>query len=152
MPRTDTASRRIAAPPAAVYRAFVEPRALMAWLPPAGMTGRALLFEPWRGGRYRIELTYAGGAEGKTTARTDVSAGRFLVLEPDRRIVMSVEFDSADPAFAGEMILTWTFAPAPAPGGTDVTVKAEHVPAGISEEDHAAGLASSLENLARFLA
>lgn len=145
--RTDTATRFIAAAADAIYRAFVDPDALMAWLPPRGMTGRALLFEPWRGGRYRIELTHEGEAQGKTTARTDISAGRFLALEPERRIVMSVAFESADPAFAGEMIMTWSFDPAP--GGTRVTIAAEHVLAGISAEDHAAGLASSLENLAR---
>lgn len=152
--RTDTASRLIAASPDSVFPALVDPGKLMAWLPPDGMTGRALLFEPWEGGRYRIELRYeeAGepGGAGKSTARSDISAGRFLALEPGKRIVQSVAFESDDPAFAGEMIMTWLLDPAP--GGTKVTVTAENVPAGISAEDHAAGLASSLENLARFVA
>ena len=56
--RIDTASRLIAASPEAIYAAFVDAGRLMIWLPPTGMTGRALLFEPWEGGRYRIELTY----------------------------------------------------------------------------------------------
>ena len=64
-------------------------------------------------------------------------------------MVQSATFKSSDPAFAGEMIITWSLAAAP--GGTDVTVTADNVPAGISAEDHAAGLASSLENLAKFL-
>ncbi|HWT13669.1 MAG TPA: SRPBCC domain-containing protein [Allosphingosinicella sp.] len=152
--RTDAASRLLAASPDAVFAALVDPGALMAWLPPDGMSGRALLFEPREGGRYRIELRYqdaaAPGATGKTTARTDVTSGRFLALEPGKRVVQSVEFESGDPAFAGEMIMTWSLDPAP--GGTRVTVTAANVPAGISAEDHAAGLASSLENLARFLA
>ena len=147
--RTDTASRLIAATPEAIYRAFVDPEALIAWLPPEGMSGRILLFEPREGGRYRIELIYEGEGVGKTRARTDISAGRFLALEPGRRIVQSVEFESDDPAFAGEMTITWSFAAAP--GGTEVTVTADNVPAGISAEDHAAGLASSLANLARFV-
>lgn len=150
--RTDSASRLIPATPDALFAALVDPDALMAWLPPSGMTGRTLLFEPWQGGRYRIELRFEGegqpGAMGKTDARSDISAGRFLALEPDRRIVQSVAFESADPAFAGQMIMTWSLQPAP--GGTTVTVTAENVPAGISAEDHAAGLASSLENLERF--
>lgn len=37
------------------------------------------------------------------------------------------------------------------PEGARVTVAAENVPAGISAKDHAAGLASSLENLARLV-
>ena len=147
--RTDTASRLIAAAPAAIYRAFVDPEALMQWLPPEGMSGRALLFEPREGGRYRIELRYRGEGEGKSSAKTDITSGRFLALEPGRLVVQSVIFDSDDPAFAGEMIVTWTLAPAG--GGTLVTVTAERVPAGISAEDHAAVLASSLDNLARFV-
>jgi uncharacterized protein YndB with AHSA1/START domain len=151
--RTDTASRFVAAAPDAVYRAFVDADALMAWLPPAGMSGRALRFDPRPGGRYRIELTYKRGAvpggAGKTSERTDISSGRFLALEPGRRVVQSVAFESDDPAFAGDMIVTWTLAPAE--GGTLVTVIAEQVPAGISAEDHEAGLASSLDHLARFV-
>ena len=151
--RTDTAERFIQASPDALFEAFIDPDKLMAWLPPSGMSGRALLFEPREGGRYRIELIYETaamqGGKGKTGERSDVSSGRFVALEPGRRIVQSVVFDSDDPEFAGEMIVTWTFEPAGA--GTNVTVKADNVPAGISAEDHQAGLDSSLENLARFV-
>jgi uncharacterized protein YndB with AHSA1/START domain len=147
--RTDTASRTIAAPPEAVYRAFVDPKALMAWLPPAGMTGQALEYDFREGGRYRIELAYGSAGSGKTTERTDISTGRFLALEQRRRIVQSVQFDSDDPAFAGEMIMTWRLDGVPE--GTRVTVTADDVPSGISKADHDAGLASSLENLARFV-
>ena len=146
-PRIDRATRLIHAQPSKIAEAFAMPDQYIKWLPPAGMTGHALDYDFREGGRYRIELTYASPGAGKTSARTDISHGRFIALDPGRRIVMSVAFDSADPAFAGEMIMTWTFAPAP--GGTQVTVTAEHVPAGISPEDHAAGLKSSLENLAR---
>lgn len=151
--RTDTSTRLVQASPATVYRAFVDPAALMEWLPPAGMTGRVLTFEPWPGGRYRIELALEGEehrTRGKTTDRTDVAAGRFLVLEPGERIVQSVEFESADPAFAGTMVMSWRLEPAP--GGTRVSVTAEQVPSGIPAKDHEAGLASSLENLDRFVA
>ena len=150
--RTDTATRLVRASPDVLYRAFVEPGALMAWLPPEGMSGRALLFEPREGGRYRIELALEGDghkAPGKTTDRTDITSGRFLALEPDRRIVQTVEFDSTDPAFAGTMVMTWSLEPSA--GGTRVTITAEDVPPGILAEDHAAGLASSLANLAGFV-
>ena len=39
MPRTDRASRVIAALPDQVCAALVSPEALTAWLPPRGMTG-----------------------------------------------------------------------------------------------------------------
>ena len=151
--RTDTATRFIPASAAALYRAFVEPDRLIAWLPPRGMSGRILLFEPRQGGRYRIELTLEEGEprhSGKTTERTDIASGRFLELIPDRRIVQTAEFESADPAFAGTMVMTWSLDAGP--GGTRVTVGAADVPEGISAEDHQAGLASSLENLERFVA
>lgn len=151
--RTDTASAVIAAPPEAVYRAFADPDGLVAWLPPASMSGRALEYDFREGGRYRIELTYgdkAPAGAGKTTARTDVSSGRFLLLEPSERIVQSVEFESQEASFAGEMIMTWSFEPVDA--GTRVTVTAENVPPGISRSDHEAGFRSTLANLARYLA
>jgi uncharacterized protein YndB with AHSA1/START domain len=142
----------IAAPPERIYAAFIDAEALMAWLPPAGMTGRVLELEAREGGQYRIELRYgeqtADGA-GKTTGRTDVSKGRFVELVPGQRIKQSVEFESNDPAFAGEMMMTWSFRATPP--GTMVTVTAENVPSSISKADHDAGMTSSLENLARFV-
>lgn len=148
--RTDTASRRVAASPDAVYATFADPDALMVWLPPEGMRGRVLDYDFRVGGQYRIELSYESAGAGKTTAHTDMTAGRFLALEPGRRVVMSVLFDSDDPAFAGEMIMTWSLAAAE--DGTEVTVVVEQVPPGISAEDHAVGLASTLANLDRYLA
>ena len=151
--RTDTASIVIAHVQVPdVFRAFVDPESVMAWLPPGDMTGRALEYEFCEGGRYRIELTYAGNSQtsvGKTTARTDLTGGRFLAVEPGKRIVQSVEFESDDAAFAGEMQRTWSFEAVR--DGTRVTVTAENVPPGITEADHQAGLQSSLDNLARFL-
>ena len=94
--RTDAATRLIRASAEDIYQAFIDAGALMAWLPPQGMSGRILLFEPREGGRYRIELTLEGeghGVSGKTTDRTDIASGRFLALEPGRRIVHSVEFE-----------------------------------------------------------
>src|SRR5688500_15320341 len=112
--RTDTASLEIAADPATVYAAFADPATLMKWLPPGTMKGQALEYDCREGGRYRIALTYDDAAPttaGKTADRTDVSTGRFLSLEIGRRIVQSVEFESQDAAFAGEMIMTWSFEP-----------------------------------------
>ncbi len=57
-----------------------------------------------------------------------------------------VVFASDDPAYAGTMRMTWSLAPAD--GGTRVTFRADDVPPGISAQDHADGLASSLAQLA----
>ena len=151
-PRIDSASLVVDAKPEEVYRAFSDADALIAWLPPGEMTGRILEYDFREGGRYRIELTYAESAPaqtGKTSGRTDISAGRFLTLEPGKRIVQSVEFESTDTAFSGEMKMSWAFEPLSAK--TRVTISAENVPPGITKADHDAGLRSSLENLARYL-
>lgn len=140
------------APADVVYAAFADGAQLMRWLPPGTMTGRLLAYDFREGGSYAIELRYDEATPegtGKTESKTDVSRGIFLALEPNRRIVWSVVFASTDPAFAGEMKMTWTFEPGPS--GTKVTVKAEDVPSGIDAADHDEGLRGSLENLARWV-
>ncbi|AEI66841.1 SRPBCC family protein [Corallococcus macrosporus] len=149
--RTDTASRVIAASPATLYRAFVEPKAVATWLPPAGMKGHIHSFEPRPGGTYRMTLAYERpehSAAGKTSGNEDVVEGRFVELVPDERVVQRFEFESADPAFAGTMTMTWTLAPVA--GGTQVTVTCANVPEGIRQEDHIQGLTSTLANLAEY--
>ena len=151
MPRTDRASRVIAAQPERVWAALVDPGALLAWLPPAGMTGRFERFDAWPGGSYRMVLTYSdpSGTPGKTTADSDVIEARFVDIVPGERVVQAVDFVSDDPAYAGTMIMTWGITAADA--GTRVSILAEDVPDGISAEDHAAGLNSSLANLAAYM-
>lgn len=149
--RIDKASRVIGTTPEALYRAFLDPQSWLAWLPPAGMTVGIERFEPWEGGRYRLVLTYAGAAHtpGKASEHSDVVEARFLELVPNERVVHRVEFPSDDPAYAGAMRMTWSLARVP--GGTEVTIACEDVPAGISPEDHAVGLASTLANLAALM-
>jgi hypothetical protein len=108
MPRTDRASRVIAAPADRVWAALTDPEALLAWLPPGEMTGRFDRFDARPGGSYRLVLTYAG-----------------------------------------TMTMTWAVTPVSA--GTLADIVAEDVPDGISAEDHAAGLSSSLANLAAYV-
>jgi uncharacterized protein YndB with AHSA1/START domain len=151
LPRTDKASRLVAAPPDRVYAAFVDPEALVSRLPPMGMTGRFERFDLRPGGAYRLVLTYADpcGAPGKTSADSDVVEGRFVEVVPGVRVVQAVDFVSDAPAFAGTMTMTWEVAAAD--GASRVVITAEGVPDGISAEDHATGLASSLANLAVYV-
>jgi uncharacterized protein YndB with AHSA1/START domain len=141
----------VAAPPERVYAAFVDPEALVAWLPPQGMTARFERFDPRPGGTYRLVLTYAdpSGAPGKTSADSDVVEGRFVAVVPSVRVVQAVDFVSDDPAFAGTMTMTWEVTAED--GGSRVEITADDVPDGIAAEDHATGLASSLENLAAYV-
>lgn len=147
------ASRVIEAPRERLYQAFMDPDALVAWLPPAGMEGHVRAFDSRQGGGYLMALTYldpAMAGRGKTTADTDLVNARFIELIANERIVQRVDFVTADPAFTGEMILTWTFAEVA--GGTEVSVAAENAPAGISRADHEAGMGLSLDQLAAFAA
>jgi uncharacterized protein YndB with AHSA1/START domain len=151
MPRTDRASRVIAAPPERVWAALVDPEALRAWLPPSGMVGRFERFDARPGGSYRMVLTYsdASSAPGKATADSDIVEARFVDIVPGERVVQAVGFVSDDPAYAGAMLMTWEVTAADA--GTRVNIVAEDVPDGISTADHAAGLAASLANLAAYV-
>jgi len=151
MARTDTSSRVIAARPERVYAAFVDPEALIAWLPPDGMTGRFERFDPRPGGTYRLVLTYANpsASPGKATSDSDIVEARFVDLVPGVRVVQAVDFISDDPAYAGTMTMTWEATAVD--GGARVDITAADVPDGISAEDHATGLASSLASLARYL-
>jgi uncharacterized protein YndB with AHSA1/START domain len=151
MPRTDTASRVISAAPEEVYAALVDPQALVEWLPPAGMTGSFERFDAYPGGSYRLVLTYAdrSTSRGKTAAGTDVVEARFVELVPGVRVVQAVDFVSDDPRYAGTMTMTWDLTEVD--GGTRVDITAGDVPAGIAAAEHAAGMASSLANLATYL-
>ncbi|MCU0492309.1 MAG: SRPBCC domain-containing protein [Chloroflexaceae bacterium] len=149
--RVDTAARLLRAPAATIYQAFATADAMTAWLPPQDMSGTMLAFDFREGGAYRLRLTYnePDYMQGKTTADSDEVAVRFVRLVLDTHIEQAVTFTSDDPAFAGEMRMIWTFDAVP--GGTLVTVRCEDVPVGIAVEDHRAGLASTLSNLATFV-
>ena len=106
-------------------------------------------FDAREGGIFRMALIYDDPTQrGKSSEHADVVEGRFLVLETDTRVVERVTFCSDDPVFAGEMTITTSLDPVA--GGTEVSIVCEEVPSGISAADHEAGMASTLENLARF--
>lgn len=151
VPRTDSGSLIIAAAPERVFAAMIDPAALSVWLAPAGMTGRFEHFDARPGGTYRMVLTYADASAGagKTTAGSDTVEARFIEIVPGERIVSAVDFVSDDPSFAGTMTMTWSVTAGP--DGTRADIRADDVPDGISAQDHAAGLRSSLANLARYV-
>ncbi len=139
--------RRVNAPRAIVYRAFLDARAVATWMVPSGMTSHVHAFDAREGGSFRISLTYDGPTgTGKTTAHTDTYHGRFVKLVPDEQIVEVVEFETTDPALRGEMTITISLAEAD--GGTDVFALHDGLPPGLSAADNEAGWRSSLAKLA----
>jgi uncharacterized protein YndB with AHSA1/START domain len=149
--RIDRASRVLGAAPDLVYAALVDPDALSQWLPPAGMRAEFERYDARPGGGYRMVLTYldSDGSPGKSTSDSDIVEARFVALEPGIRVVQKVQFESDDPTYAGTMTMTWALERVA--NGTRVEFRAEDAPPGISAEDHEAGLASSLRNLAAYL-
>jgi uncharacterized protein YndB with AHSA1/START domain len=100
---------------------------------------------------YRLVLTYADAsrAAGKAADDSAIVEARYVDIVPDVRVVQAVDFVSDDPAFAGTTTMTWEVTAVD--GGTRVDITADDVPDGISAEDHAIGLASSLANLAELV-
>jgi uncharacterized protein YndB with AHSA1/START domain len=96
-------------------------------------------------------LTYSdpSGSPGKSTVDSDVVEARIVAIVPGVRVVYAVDFVSDHPAYASPMTMTWEVSAVD--GGTRVDITAEDVPDAVSLEDHAAGLASSLLNLADYL-
>ncbi len=137
----------IKAPRTAIYRACLDPDALVSWRVPDNMTAHVHVFDAREGGAFRMSLTYTDpGQGGKTSQGTDTFQGRFLKLVPGERIVELIEFESPDPSFAGEMKMTTSLTDTDA--GTEVTVLCEELPAGIRPEDNEPGTEQALAKLA----
>jgi uncharacterized protein YndB with AHSA1/START domain len=144
-------SRRVNAPRAIVYRALLDPRAVAAWMVPTGMTSHVHAFDAREGGSFRISLTYdAPTGTGKTTAHTDTYHGHFVKLVPNEQVVEVMEFETADAAMRGEMMVTFTLTDAGG-GGTDVLAVHDNVPPGVSPADNETGWQMSLDKLAAFV-
>lgn len=146
-------SRIIKAPIGVVYHAFIDPAALEAWMCPEGMTGKVHDFDGQVGGGYRMSLFYPlaeTNHPGKTSEREDRYTARYVELVPPTKIVQTVEFDSQDPAFSGEMRMEVRLQEQ-GQKQTEVTIAFDDIPPGIRPEDNDAGTRSSLEKLAWYV-
>lgn len=135
------------APRAAVYRACLDADAVASWMVPDGMTSQVHEFDPREGGTFRISLSYREPtATGKTSGHTDTFHGRFVTLVPDRQIVETVQFETDDPAWRGEMTITITLVDTA--DGTEIGYLHEGVPDAVSPADNETGTRMSLAKLA----
>ena len=87
--------RVLRAPAERVYRAFIDPEAMVKWLPPNGFTGSVHEMDARVGGGYRMSFT------NFSTGRSHAFGGRFVELVPHERIRYTDRFD--DPDLPGEM-------------------------------------------------
>ncbi|MFF8726866.1 SRPBCC domain-containing protein [Streptomyces sp. NPDC015171] len=147
---TTRVTRRVQAPPQAVYRVLTDPEAVAAWRVPAGMTARVHTFDAREGGSFRISLTYDDPAgAGKSGGRTDTYRGHFARLVPGALVVEVFAFETGDEALRAPMTLTTTLTAAG--GGTDVEIRHEGVPDAIEQRDNELGTRMALDNLARLV-
>lgn len=150
MSQGESVSQTVNASPEAAYDAFMDPAALVEWLPPPGMSGTMHAFDGRVGGGYEMSLHYAPGAAGppgKTAEGEDRVRVVFVELSRGRRIVEAVLFSTDDPPLKGEMRIVVDFAPKH--GGCEVTMSFADLPPGLSAQDNELGARLSLQQLAR---
>lgn len=130
--------RVIRALPEKVYRAFLDPDAVIKWLPPYGFTGRVHQMEPKVGGTHRMSFT------NFSTGESHSFGGTYLELVANETIRYTDRFD--DPNLPGEMQTTITLKKVSV--GTELTIVQEGVPAVIPAEACVLGWQESLASLA----
>jgi uncharacterized protein YndB with AHSA1/START domain len=133
--------RVLRAPPERVYRAFLDPDAMVKWLPPHGFTGRVHEMDARPGGGYRMSFTNFGAGESHSFG------GTFVELVPGERIRYTDQFD--DPALPGTMQVTVDLRSVA--GVTELTIVQEGLPETIPVQFALMGWQESLEMLARLV-
>ncbi|MEW2162647.1 SRPBCC family protein [Streptomyces sp. NPDC007084] len=149
---TTRVTGRVNASRAAVYRALLDADAVARWRTPDGMRAEVHAFDAREGGAFRVSLTYdAPNATGKSEGRTDTYHGHFRELVPDERVVEVIEFETADPALAGEMVISTYLTETAGGSGTEVVMVHEGVPDAVPPGDNETGTRMALANLARLV-
>ena len=138
MAHTVRFQRVLRAPAERVFRAFIDPDAMVKWLPPHGFTGRVHEMDARVGGRYRMSFTQLGNGQSHSFG------GTFLELVPGQRLRHTDAFD--DPNLPGEMVTTVDFKPVSV--GTEVSIEQSGIPEPIPPEACCLGWQESLALLA----
>ena len=131
--------RVLRAPAERVYRAFLDPEAMVKWLPPHGFTAKVHAIEPRVGGKYKMSF------KNFSTGSSHSFGGEYLELVPNERIRHTDRFD--DPNLPGEMQMTVTLRKVVV--GTEVHIVQEGLPDVIPPEACVLGWQESLALLAK---
>jgi uncharacterized protein YndB with AHSA1/START domain len=137
MPSTIRLHRVFAAPPARVYKAFIDDDARCKWLPPNGFTAKMHHSDTRVGGTYKMSFT------NFTTGSSHAFGGEYLELVPGEKIRYSDKFD--DPNLPGAMNVTVTLRKVSC--GTEINITQEGVPDVIPAEQCYLGWQESLTQL-----
>jgi uncharacterized protein YndB with AHSA1/START domain len=141
MPHAVRFHRVLRTTPQKVYRAFLEPDALVKWIPPHGFTAKVHHLDARVGGTYKMSFT------NFTTSNGHSFGGEYLELVPNERIRHTDKFD--DPNLRGEMTVTVTLKEVSV--GTDLTIVQEGIPDVIPPEACYLGWQESLTLLAQLV-
>jgi len=141
MPHTIRLHRVLRAPAERVYRAFLDPDAMVKWLPPNGYTAKVHHLDARVGGTFRMSFTHFG------TGNTHAFGGEYLELTPHERLRYTDKFD--DPNLAGEIVVTVKLTQVSC--GTELHVTQEGIPEVIPAEACYLGWQDSLQLLARLV-
>lgn len=95
MSNTVKLHRVFSAPPERVYKAFLDPDAIVKWMPPHGFTAKLHQMDATVGGSYRMSFT------NFSTGTTHSFGGTYAELIPNQRIRYFDRFDN--PELAGEI-------------------------------------------------
>ena len=133
--------RVLRAKPERVYRAFLDPDAMVKWLPPNGFTGKVHHADAKVGGTYKMSFTNFSTGKGHSFG------GTYLELKPHERIRNTDKFD--DPNLPGEMINTITLKQVFC--GTELNITQEGMPPAIPAEGCYLGWQESLTLLAKLV-
>lgn len=133
--------RVLKAPPERVYRAFLDAKAMVKWLPPNGFTGQVHHLDARVGGSYRMSFT------NFNSEKSHSFGGEYLELTPNERIRHTDRFDDAN--LPGEMQTTITLKQVSV--GTELNIVQEGVPAVIPAEACYLGWQESLILLAKLI-
>ncbi|MCF0263112.1 SRPBCC family protein [Acinetobacter guillouiae] len=95
MSNTVKLHRVFSAPPERVYKAFLDPDAIVKWMPPHGFTAKLHQMDATVGGTYRMSFT------NFSTGTTHSFGGTYAELIPNQRIRYFDRFDN--PELAGEI-------------------------------------------------
>ena len=133
--------RVLKAKPERVYRAFLDPDALVKWMPPNGFTAKIHHMDARAGGSYKMSFT------NFSTGKSHSFGGEYVELVPNERIRNTDKFD--DPNLPGQMQVTTTFKKVST--GTELEIIQEGVPDVIPAEACYLGWQESLELLAKLV-
>jgi uncharacterized protein YndB with AHSA1/START domain len=133
--------RVLRATPERIYRAFLDPDAMVKWLPPNGFTGKVHHLDAKVGGTYKMSF------KNFTTGHSHSFGGVYLELVPNERICHTDKFD--DPNLPGEMQVTVSLKQVSC--GTELNVLQEGIPDVIPLESCYLGWQESLTLLAKLV-